>query len=69
MKIIFEIFETFCILNWLITVILLFNIEDLVSLGKDQSPSNAVVVHLIISGFVATQVMIKWGIEKLGSEQ
>ena len=66
MKKITEIFETLCVLNWFIEIIL-YGI-DLVSSGKGYSPSNAVVVRLIVTGFVATQVMIRWGIENLKDE-
>ena len=63
----FETFyEGFVLLFWLILI--LIHILSLVY-GNDYSASNNSIVTFIIFGFLQTQVMIKWEIQRLKEKQ
>lgn len=63
-------FKTFCevavVLFWIILVL----IHSVLSLiyWKDYSPSNDLIITFIVLGFLHTQIMIKWEIQKLKDE-
>ena len=59
-------FEGFVLLFWLILI--LIHILSLVY-GNDYSASNNSIVTFIIFGFLQTQVMIKWEIQRLKEKQ
>lgn len=63
----FETFyEGFVLLFWLILI--LIHILSLVY-GNDYSASNNSIVTFIIFGFLQTQIMIKWEIQRLKEKQ
>ena len=63
----FETFyEGFVLLLWVILI--LIHILSLVY-GNDYSASNNSIVTFVIFGFLQTQVMIKWEIQRLKKKQ